>query len=99
MSENREAVVCRCEDISLEEIQRCIRSGCRTINEIKHETRAGMGPCQGRTCKLLIAQELSRAYHIPLEEVLLPAFRVPIEPIPISAMADACEEDKNSVMT
>ena len=94
MSKKLEAVVCRCEEITIDEIRDCIADGCKTINEIKHMTRAGMGPCQGRTCRMIIAQELSKAYNIPLEEVLMPAFRVPTVPISINAMADACINDK-----
>lgn len=87
-------IVCRCEEVTLGDIRRCIAKGCRTVNEIKHETRAGMGPCQGRTCRMLIAQELSRALHVPIEEIELPVYRVPIEPIPIEALADAAAEDR-----
>ena len=47
-------------------ILECIEQGYQTIDDIKRVTRAGMGPCQGRTCRLLIAQELSRAFGIPV---------------------------------
>lgn len=93
MAEKKQALVCRCEDITIDIIRQCIAEGCSTIDEIKHHTRAGMGPCQGRTCRMLIAQELSRAYHIPMDEVLIPAFRVPTVPTTIEMMADACVKD------
>ena len=89
-------VICRCEDITLEQIRACIAEGYQTIDEIKRVNRAGMGPCQGRTCRLLIAQELSRAYNIPLEEVLMPTFRPPTKPITMGALADAYAE-RNSI--
>jgi len=85
-------MLCRCEDITLEQIQDCIAAGFRTIDEIKRVTRAGMGPCQGRTCRLLIAQELSGHYGIPMEEVLMPTFRPPVKPIPMGVLADAYQE-------
>ena len=74
-------LICRCEDISLDEIHKVIADGFRTIDEIKRVTRAGMGPCQGRACRLLIAQELSSYYGIPMEEVLMPTFRPPVKPV------------------
>src|SRR5581483_183037 len=40
-----ETLVCRCEDVSLERVRKCI--GWR---EAKLQTRCGMGPCQGRIC-------------------------------------------------
>lgn len=91
MSENN-TIICRCEDLTKERIQECIQAGCRTIDEIKRVTRAGMGPCQGRTCRMLIAQELSNYYHIPMEEVMMSSFRPPVKPIPMGVLADAFEE-------
>lgn len=91
MSDNA-TILCRCEDLTREQILECIESGCHTIDEIKRVTRAGMGPCQGRTCRMLIAQELSNYYHIPLEDVLMPTFRPPTKPVAMGILADAYEE-------
>ncbi len=85
-------ILCRCEDLTRERILECIHQGYCTIDEIKRVTRAGMGPCQGRTCRMLIAQELSNYYHIPMEEVMMSSFRPPIKPIPMGVLADAYEE-------
>ena len=82
---SQKILVCRCEDITLAEIKKVIADGYRTIDEIKRVTRAGMGPCQGRTCRLLIAQELSRHYGIPMEEVLMPTFRPPVKPVKLGS--------------
>ena len=78
-------IVCRCEDITLDVIRKVIADGFKTIDEIKRFTRAGMGPCQGRTCRLLIAQELSRHYGISMEEVLMPTFRPPERPVKLGS--------------
>jgi len=85
-------LICRCEDITRERLMEVIADGYETIDEIKRATRAGMGPCQGRTCRQLIAQELSRIYGIPMEEVLMPTFRAPVKPISMGALADAHAE-------
>ena len=94
MADNKDIILCRCEDITREMILECIEQGYQTIDDIKRVTRAGMGPCQGRTCRLLIAQELSRAFGIPMEEVLMPTFRPPTKPITMGALADAYLEDQ-----
>ena len=86
---DKDTILCRCEDITRERILECIAEGYQTIDEIKRVTRAGMGPCQGRTCRLLIAQELSRAYNVPMEEVLMSTFRPPTKPLTMGALADA----------
>lgn len=96
MAENdrdKDVIICRCEDITREQIRECIAKGYRTIDEIKRVTRAGMGPCQGRTCRLLIAQELSRAYGVPMEEIEMSTFRPPTKPLSMGTLADAWNEE------
>lgn len=90
--DNNNTLLCRCEDLTRETILKCIEDGYCTIDEIKRVTRAGMGPCQGRTCRMLIAQELSNYYGIPMEEVLMSTFRPPVKPISMGALADAYAE-------
>ncbi len=48
---NSKEYVCHCEDVNLEEIMAVI--GDRkyiSVDEIKHTTRLGMGPCRGKRC-------------------------------------------------
>jgi len=85
MDKNDNTIVCRCEDLSLTAIRKAIADGYRTIDEIKRVTRAGMGPCQGRTCRPIIAGELSRYYKIPMEEILMPTFRPPVKPVKLGS--------------
>ena len=92
MTEHDNTIVCRCEDITLAEIRKVIADGYRTIDEVKRVTRAGMGPCQGRTCRMLIAQEISRHYKIPMEEVLMPTFRPLIKPVKLGSFLDSEEK-------
>ena len=63
-------IVCRCEDVTLGEIRKAIKEGATTIDEVKRITRAGMGPCQGRTCRLLVAGEIARYLGKPVSEIL-----------------------------
>lgn len=93
--DNKNTLLCRCEDLTRETILKCIEDGYCTIDEIKRVTRAGMGPCQGRTCRMLIAQELSNYYGVPMEEVLMTTFRPPVKPISMGALADAYAEGGN----
>ncbi len=80
-------VICRCEDITLSEIRDLIAQGYHTIDEIKRVSRAGMGPCQGRTCRQLIARELAIALGVPIEQVEMPTFRPPSRPVLLSTIA------------
>ena len=42
-----DTVVCRCEDVTRREIDDAISEGAVEVNQLKHFTRCGMGPCQG----------------------------------------------------
>lgn len=80
MSEQRD-IICRCEEVTRAEI----------MEAIKRRTRAGMGFCQGRTCKRLIAQILSAYYHMPVDRFLPGSIRMPITPISLRLLADTVD--------
>lgn len=54
-----ETVVCRCEDVTRGEIDAAHEAGARDLNQLKHFTRCGMGPCQGRMCGDVAAEVLA----------------------------------------
>lgn len=74
-------IICRCEEITLGEIREYIRKGYRTLDEIKRISRAGMGPCQGRTCRQLIMQEIAKATGENMAEQKMSTFRPPAKPV------------------
>ena len=49
-----EAIVCRCERVTVGEIRAAVREGVRDINQLKALTRAGMGACGAKTCRPMI---------------------------------------------
>lgn len=74
-------VICRCEDVTLDEIRDLIARGYTTIEEIKRITRCGMGPCQGRTCRQLVLAEIARATAKDIASVAPGRFRPPTKPV------------------
>lgn len=82
-----EIIVCRCEDVTLADIRKAISEGASTPEEIKRITRAGMGPCQGRTCRLLVAQEIARALGKSVAEVIPSTYRPPVKPVKLGDLA------------
>lgn len=86
-------IVCRCEGIDLEEIRDLIARGYKTVDEIKHRSRAGMGPCQGRSCRQVILNELARDAGISLDEFEVGNFRPPTTPVSLDMLAKGSEED------
>jgi NAD(P)H-nitrite reductase large subunit len=81
-------ITCRCEDLTEEEILEFVQEGYTTIDEIKRVSRASMGHCQGRTCKRLIAQIISRETGKPVDEIIYPTPRPPIKPVPLKVLAN-----------
>ncbi len=68
-------IICRCEDISWQDIDGLIRKGF-TLEEIKKLTRCGMGYCQGRTCFNILTRLLKIR-----EQNLIPKKRPPLKPV------------------
>jgi len=83
--------VCRCEEVTEEEILEAIKDGATTINGIKRRTQAGMGLCQGRTCRRIITKMLVNATGQPEAEIYPPTTRPPVRTAKISEFIN--EED------
>ena len=82
-----EIYICRCEEITLEEIQLWIDRGYDTFNELKRVMRVGMGPCQGRGCQDIILREIAKKTGKPISEIESGRVRQPVKPIPIKILA------------
>ncbi|MEW6524030.1 MAG: (2Fe-2S)-binding protein [Bacillota bacterium] len=81
---NAETVLCRCEEVTREEILEAIAAGATTVDGIKRRTRAGMGLCQGKTCSRLVARELAQVLNTHPAHILPPRPRPPVRPVKIS---------------
>ena len=61
-----ETYVCHCEDIKLDRVLRVIGNRKTiSVDELKHITRLGMGPCRGKRC-IPRARQILRSYGIEL---------------------------------
>lgn len=84
---NKSTIICRCEEISCEEIEEVMDQGAKTFDDIKRLTRCGMGPCQSKICAILVAKVIHEKTGSPLFEIPLPRMRMPISPIKIETLA------------
>jgi len=73
--------------VTAEEVRACVREGCASPKEVKDWTRAGMGLCQGRICRSLVAQMIAEERRQSTAEVPRGSVRPPIKPVPIGALA------------
>ena len=87
MNEKKLAIVCRCSDVTLEQIRDLIRKGYTSIDEIKRITRAGMGPCQGKTCGSIIEREIAQITGAKIESSVQHRQRGPIKGIKLGTLA------------
>ena len=79
--------VCRCEDVTLTELEHAFASGLTTIEELKRYTGFGTGPCQGKECMAAVACELIRRGLAKPETVAPFTARPPTEPVTFGALA------------
>jgi bacterioferritin-associated ferredoxin len=89
-------IVCRCEDVTLHELEYAIARGHNDIESLKRYTGFGTGWCQGKWCVALCARLLiERGGAAPLP--ITP--RPPYHPLPLACLAglaDLAEEDARS---
>jgi hypothetical protein len=87
-----DTTICRCETVRADVLATAI-AATDDINVVKSYTRAAMGPCQGRNCQRHIAAMIARQHGRPPADVALPTARMPLRPVPISALADHAIKD------
>jgi NAD(P)H-nitrite reductase large subunit len=80
-------LICRCEDLTQEEIEQAIEEGYSTLDELKCRLRLGMGPCQGRSCISLARRVLCQKTGKTQEEIILPTSRPPVVPVSLGTLA------------
>lgn len=90
--DSNNTIICRCEDLTLAEVQEVIDEGYTTIEEIKRICRLGMGPCRGSTCLQLIDRILANQQNCGREEIKMPTNRPPLEGIKMMEIAGDADE-------
>jgi NAD(P)H-nitrite reductase large subunit len=88
-------IVCRCEDITEEDVLKAIDEGYTDLEELRKKLRIGMGPCQGRVCIQLVAKILQKRTGKKLSQIVLPTSRPPLVPVSLGTLASDEDEKKN----
>ena len=78
--------LCRCEDVTVEDVRRAFEKGYRDLESVKRYTGIGTGPCQGKTCLAIAARELLRL-GATVGEVTPFTVRPPLQPTLLAALA------------
>ena len=81
-------LVCRCEDVTLHELDDAIARGHNDIESLKRYTGFGTGFCQGKSCLAMCARRLvvhGFSANLPFTP------RPPFHPLPLAALAGLAE--------
>ena len=90
--EDKDIIICRCQEVSRQEILDAIADGALTVDGVKRRTRAGMGLCQGKTCERLVARIIAEQTGRPMAEILPPKSRIRVRPVKIGIIGGQEDE-------
>jgi NADPH-dependent 2,4-dienoyl-CoA reductase/sulfur reductase-like enzyme len=82
-----DTVVCRCEEVTANDILDSVAIGATGPNQLKAYRRTGMGPCQGRLCGLTVTELMAQARGKSPEEIGYYRLRAPVKPITLAELA------------
>ena len=83
-------IVCRCEDVTLHQVDEAIERGHRDLESLKRYTGFGTGFCQGKQCVALCARLLVERGGDPPQQPITP--RPPVRPIAFADLALLLED-------
>lgn len=87
-----DTVICRCENVTAGEIRSAIGQGATGPDQLKSFTRCGMGPCQGRSCSMAVAEIIASETGSTVAAVGRQDIRAPLKPLPLGKIAAAAPE-------
>jgi sarcosine oxidase subunit beta len=87
-------IVCRCEDVTLDDLAHAAALGYAHIEEAKRYTGLGTGPCQGKECMVACALYLAEAAGRAPPSVEPFTTRPPLQPVALGTLARSDTEGK-----
>lgn len=82
-----DTVICRCMEVTVNEVIEAIRLGADSFDAVKRMTRAGMGLCQGRTCQHLVERAITEETGLETGELQPISIRPPLRPTTLKSIA------------
>ncbi|GAK60707.1 hypothetical protein U27_00605 [Candidatus Vecturithrix granuli] len=86
--------ICRCEEVTEEEIERALQNGATTADEVKRFTRAGMGLCQGRTCRKSVERIIAKHTGKAVKDITPSNYRYPVRTVKMSAFEEETDHSE-----
>ena len=85
----KKIMLCRCEDVTLADLEHCVDRGYLDIEEVKRYTGFGTGPCQGKECLGPMATQLALLTKKAPSTISPFTSRPPIAPTPLRLLANS----------
>ncbi len=82
-----DTIICRCEEVTAQQVRDTTTLGCQGPNQMKAFLRCGMGPCQGRMCGLTVTELIAEVRGVAPAEVGYYRLRPPVKPITLAELA------------
>ena len=83
----RKIILCRCEDVTLTDVEKAVRTGFSELEEVKRYAGFGTGPCQGKECLREVALAIARATGRSPDEITPFTSRPPLAPTELAIFA------------
>jgi sarcosine oxidase subunit beta len=84
---SRKVILCRCEDVTLADVEHAVAAGYTDLEEVKRYTGFGTGPCQGKECLREVACALAEASGRAPETIAPFTTRPPLVPTELGLLA------------
>lgn len=84
---SRKIILCRCEDVTAEDVARAVATGFGGVEEVKRYTGFGTGPCQGKECVVNIVAAIARLTGAPSATLSPFTSRAPLVPTELALLA------------
>lgn len=88
-----DTIICRCEDVTLQDLHDVMDEGYTTFEDLKRILRVGMGSCQGNTCSLLIQREIAKYTKQPLNKVKVHKTRPLITGVKLGSIVEGANNE------
>ena len=86
-----DVIICRCNEVTAGEINEAIADGAHSVTGVKRRTCAGMGLCQGRTCRKMVYQMIHEKTGQDIADIEAGTVRPPVRPVKLGTLLNATD--------
>ncbi|PWW28798.1 BFD-like [2Fe-2S] binding protein [Cytobacillus oceanisediminis] len=84
----KEMIICRCEEVTYDQLYSTAAEHKCSARELKLRSRAGMGFCGGRTCRVVLDRIIENVIpEVKMSEIPL-KYQPPIRPVTFGTVGD-----------